>query len=210
MEKHRNKFFTIFVLVGTVIATALIFIGTHRIQQITDIPQSLASSHPTPTPDENIDITIPSPDGKYELGMVNTKKSDGTITQTFTAANLSDKSSVNVYSYIAKNKDDLLSIPFNCFSPNNKYMMLSHEDGGQTKHIVLRTDGQEIAKGGKYVEVENSFYNKYSDFDITDVTGWGGYSLLLVNTNFKDGKVGPSWWFDTSNLSFIRLSTRFN
>lgn len=211
MEKRRKLFFTVFLLVGTILTVALVIVGSVKVQNGTPENQSYAYVKPTPTimvPEKPSQYEVLSPDGKYLLTM-ETLKNDESIKQSFSVKAVEDDTSVKIFDR-KSSLNDPVTIPYNSFSPNNKYIMLLINDTEKLTHIVLRTDGKDITEGQKYAEIEKNFYGKYSDFDITDVTGWGGYSLVVVNTNNKDGKVGPSFWFDLSNLSFIHLSTRFN
>lgn len=104
-----------------------------------------------------------------------------------------------------------VAIPFNTWSPDNKYLFLKETEGGEDSYIVMTSSGNAIRENYQIVNVGERFYEKYAqDYKITDVTGWAAPTLLLVNTDKVDGTVGPSFWFDVSSLSFIRLSTRFN
>ena len=60
------------------------------------------------------------------------------------------------------------------------------------------------------IEFAELFESKYPEYKITAVTGWGGLNLIVINTDKIDGGTGPSFWFDLSGHSFIRLSNRFN
>ena len=83
-------------------------------------------------------------------------------------------------------------------------------DFEKPEYIVLRTDGKDMKDGKNYVEITKLFYEKYDDFVISDVTGWGGEGLIVLNSKSPDGETGPSFWFDLSGFGFIRLSTIFN
>lgn len=208
MEQHRSKLFLALVSLGTLILTGVAILSSYRVSKPSPVPRSFAAN-PTPTPTEVSKESILSPDGKFTLTLASVKKANGQIGQTFSITNEKDKTTTKIFSKDSS-QENRIFIPFNTFSPNDNFIFLEYPDSGTKKHLVLRTDGKEIAKGKQSVEVEERFYEKYPDFVITEVTGWGGYSLIVVNTNFKDGKTGPSWWFDLSNLGFIRLSTRFN
>jgi hypothetical protein len=209
MEKRHKKFLIAFAAAWTLFLTGLIVFTALRKSEPTPIPESMASN-PTlkPTPKDE-KVIVSSPDGKLNLQMVNEKQQDRSIIQTFTIISGEEEPPVEVYKSLSED-DSLISIPFNAFSPNNKYLFLKYEGGQGPKRIVIRTDGENIKGDEKSVEIEKSFYEKYPDFKITDVTGWGGYSVIVVNTDNKEGTTGPSWWFDMSNFSFVRLSTRFN
>lgn len=208
MEKHPSKLFIISTLLSSLIITGGIFVVLNNLKNPNPEKSSFASTVPTPTPD-NSKQEILSPDGKYTLTVENKDRANAVVAQTFSITTNEDKTPVTILNKNS-NKDNLLTVPFNTFSPNNKYLFLEYKKDGSPVHIVLRTDGKDMTKDEKYVEIESRFYDKYPDFKITEVTGWGGYTLVVFNTDTAEGKAGPSWWFDATSLSFIRLSTRFN
>ena len=208
MEKRRSKLFLTFILTGTFLLAGLVFFGSLRVKEGTPQPESFAS---TEIPEEVKETTVDviSPNEKATLTMKGLKKADGTLKQTFFISSDATKESVEVYTHESNPSYQIL-IPYNTFSPDNKYFFLKIEDPERPQYIVVRTDGKNIRNEEKSVEITSLFYEKYEEFVITDVTGWGAYSLIVVNTNYKDGKIGPSFWFDLSNFGFIQLSNRFN
>jgi hypothetical protein len=53
------------------------------------------------------------------------------------------------------------------------------------------------------MEISELFYAKYSEYKITDITGWAAPNLLIVNTDDVNSEEGPSFWFDVSSKTFI-------
>jgi hypothetical protein len=209
MEKRRNIFTIVFLAVATLVIAGLAFFASRTIQSQEPIKTDLASG-PTTVPAKKEETQeYPSSDGTYTLTMKNSGDVGGTVHQTFSITSEDSQEQVVIYE---KDSDSgsLLSVPANTFSPNHKFIFLTYKEVGINRYIVLRTDGEDIKKDSKTVEIVSQFSEQYPDYVITDVTGWGGYALLVVNTDTKDGETGPSWWFDTTSFSFIRLSTRFN
>ena len=208
MEKRRSKLFLTFILTGTFLLAGLVFSGSLRVQKGSPQPERFASTE-MPVDEKETTVDVISPNEKVTLTMKGLKKADGTLKQTFFISLDAAKESVEIYTHESDPSYQIL-IPYNTFSPDNKYIFLKIEDPERAQYIVVRTDGKNIKGEEKSVEITSLFYEKYEEFVITDVTGWGGYSLIVVNTNYKDGKIGPSFWFDLSNFSFIQLSNRFN
>ncbi len=209
MEKHRNKFFTTFLIAGTLFIAGLAISARSRVEREVPLRSSLASEDVQVKAIKEEKAVIFSPDGKYTLTVYNASQTNGVLLQTFSVFSEEDKTPVKIFEK-ESNAQNLVSVPPNTFSPDNKYIFLRYEDSGKSRYIVLRTDAKDIKEGSKLIEIETLFAEKQSNFVITDVTGWGSYSLIVINTDTKDGKKGPSWWFDLSNFSFIRLSSRFN
>lgn len=208
MEKPRNKFFLAFLITGTFLLAGLTFFGSFRVKTGTSQPESFASTLIPPEVKE-ISVDVLSPNEKATLTMKVLKMVDGAISQKFFISTDSGKENLEIYSQVSDPESQIL-IPYNTFSPDNKYIFLKIGDVESPKYITLRSDGKNIKGDEKSVEITSLFYEKYGDFVIMDVTGWAGNSLIIVNTNFKDGRIGPSFWFDLSNLSFTQLSARFN
>lgn len=148
------------------------------------------------------DQDILSPDGKMTL-RVNQKKAEEGNTWVFSVGD--DQILKATYP-----TEVSIIVPFNTFSPDNKYIFLKKLSPGSTHYIVLATDGKSFSSESQGLEVTSLFYEKYTDYKITDVTGWASPTLCVINTDKISGGEGPSFWFDVSSKSFIQLSTRFN
>ena len=209
MGKHYKILLTILITFGLFLAAGLVFGGSLKLKKEIPIKTNLSYDVKAEIPlkDEKVDFI--SPDGKAILTVKRGREVNGIITQTFYISTEKDENPVKFFEK-ESSPESLISVPDNTFSPDNKYIFLKYDELGTIRYIVLRTDGEDIKKDGKTVEIVGLFNEKYQDFVITDVTGWGSYSLIVVNTDTLDGKTGPSWWFDLSNFSFIRLSSRFN
>jgi len=145
------------------------------------------------------DTEIGSPDGKWALKERREKTNDSTI-YTYITVNLTSGAQKEILKKTVP-EGTTITVPLNTFSPDDKYMFLKEEGPDGIKYLVFP---------GADVEVSSLFAAKYPEYVITDVTGWGGYSLLVVNTDKKEGGVGPSFWFEAGSHAFTKLSTRFN
>jgi hypothetical protein len=187
-----------------------IFVAANRKVQAPSLP-TFASTFATPTPSPSDSITtttIKAPDGKMTL-TVQDEEAEGGLKKTFSTQGVVG-ALTEIYSETVPG-GNVLSVPYNTFSPDDRYLFLKETaPTTQTYYYVLATNGKPIANGSNILEISSLFYAKYSDYVITDVTGWGGLTLLIVNTNNKDGEQGPSFWFEVPSGGFIRLSTRFN
>jgi len=131
--------------------------------------------------------------------MKESKTQDNT-TYSFLTTN-SDGTQKEVFTKIVPSTSTL-SIPANTFSPDDKYIFLKEDDSGLVDYFVVTPSGT--------LDISSLFAAKYPNYKITDVTGWGGMTLIVVNVNNSDGSIGPSFWFNVSGKSFIQLSDRFN
>lgn len=163
---------------------------------------------PIPTPGLHKEENVVSPDMKQTL-VVKEHQDQDLVTHTFWTLSEEDSAPKQIFTRTV-DLSQTITIPFNTWSPGNKYLFLKESNGGHDSYVVLRSIGEAIAKDLETVRVEDLFTRKYMNYKITDVTGWAAPTLLIVNTDKVDGGVGPSFWFDVSTLAFTQLSTRFN
>ena len=169
----------------------------------------------TPTPKPVIPIAKAdqimsqgSPDGKFTLTMQE-RKGSAEVTYIFQMMDETSHTQKNIFTKSVPTGTSI-SIPFNTFSSDNKYLFLKEVTGSQTTYFVLTASGLPITKDVQTIDFSTLFTAKYPNYVITDVTGWAGPTLVVINTNKIDGTIGPSIWFDVASKSFIQLSTRFN
>lgn len=103
----------------------------------------------------------------------------------------------------------VISIPYNTWSPNNKYFFLKETGPGGTSFFVLSASEDSSSQNEKTANITDLFTQKYPDLKIGDVTGWGGINLVVVNSLRNNESKGPSFWFEMPSHSFIQLSTHF-
>lgn len=202
MEKHHYK---ILILIIVLIAAFGIIFISQKIQKTDNktYTPSIAEAQEEPQL-----TSVSSPDGKMNLVM-NKKKGENTITYTFLLTNEVSGGQKEIFTKTVP-KETKLSIPANTFSPDNKYIFLKEESMGQADYFVLTTSGASISKDLQTYDISSSFAIKYPDLTVTDMTGWGGINLIVINTNKANGVKGSSFWFDVPSLSFIQLSNRFD
>lgn len=199
MEKHHYK---LLILIFVIIAIASVFFV-----KFSKVPENSDSTafEPTPAPvpvAEAMEPTfsnVDSPDGKLILTMKkeNTQSGDYLTFYTTDLAGIQKTIFAKTASIGAT-----LSIPANTFSPDNKYVFLKEVFGGVANYF--------IPIPSEIIDISSMFTAKYPDYVVTDMTGWGGINLIVINTDKVSGGIGPSFWFDVPSRSFIKLSSRFN
>jgi hypothetical protein len=205
MDKRLSKIIIIVVVVLAVLVVAMLVAMNQQPQvyvgNIVERPKPVLAEEP-------IESEVVAPDGKFTAILTHLKNGD-TINYKFIITNTKDGSQKEIFKRTTPVTSEM-SLPDNTFSSDNKYVFLKLTDGGKDQYIVMRTDGEELLKDTQTLELVGMFYEKYSDFVVTDVTGWAGPTLLVVNSDKAEGGIGPSFWFDLSSRTFIKLSTRFN
>ena len=142
-----------------------------------------------------------SPDGKLTL-LMNTIKDKTGVTYIFT---------VSGKEIFTKTVDPsiTISIPYNAWSPNGKYIFLKEERPEGVRFFALSINVLSSDQNDQTADITDLFTKKYPDLEIEDVTGWGGIGEIIVNSVKSDGNRGPSFWFEMPSRNIVQLSTRF-
>lgn len=147
------------------------------------------------------ETTVLSPDGSISLSMSSFRSGDVRIWSFSVNDKLVAKLEVEMSSEV--------SVPFNAISPDNKYFFVKVSQNGGALYYLY--SGEDAGAGDQLgQEISALFYEKYPDLLISDITGWGGPNLLIINTEKADGSFGTSYWFNIYTQKFIQLSNRFN
>jgi len=208
MEKHPR------ILISAVLAFLIVgflsVLPTRGQQPKITLPNSQGTSYTPPVAraDASQETTVRSPDGKWALKMKEEKGKENVI-YVFSILSSSDGSQKEIFRKTVSTTSTM-SIPVNTFSPDDKYIFLKEMGVGGAGYLVFSVSGAPLVKDTLTVEISGLFADKYPDYKITDVTGWGGVNLIVINTDKSDGSLGSSFWFDVASRSFIKLSTRFN
>ncbi|HJY98884.1 MAG TPA: hypothetical protein VJ227_04170 [Patescibacteria group bacterium] len=191
-----TKFLTITIAIASLLA-AILFLRPAKKEFAPNLP--VVASDPTPVPSQL--TTVRSPDGKATLVMRERKEEGGT-TYTFTVSSEKDPSYKEIFTKTLA--EGGITIPFNTFSPDDKYILLKENLPGGTRYFVV------ALANGQIFEASDLFAEKFgSDYVVSDATGWGGLNLVVINTQKVGGGSGPSFWFEVPSQAFIRLSHSF-
>jgi hypothetical protein len=202
MAKHHFK---LLVLIIVLIAAFGIIYASQKMQSKDAPSYTVPLLAEAKVPHET---SVISPDGELTLVM-NEEESEEGIIYTFFVVNSENGLKSKVLTKV-NSSGETISVPDNTFSPDKKYFFLKEESSGQASYIVLKTSGELITEDSQTINVSSLFMAKYSDYIITDMTGWGGINLIIINTDKTSGGTGPSFWFDVPYKSFIQLSSRFD
>lgn len=205
MDNRQPK---IIILASLLLSAVIVFFVLDKKSTPAGSPAGLPNSTPPSAKAEvSQPVSVTSPDGNWVLSMKEQKNKDST---NFRFSILDDNGGQKEIFSQTVPLTGTFSIPANTFSPDDRYVFLKETTPAQTNYIVLTSLGAPIAKDVQTLEISGLFTAKYPNYKITDVTGWGGTTLLVINTDKSDGTQGPSFWFDVAGRSFIQLSTRFN
>lgn len=149
-----------------------------------------------------------SPDGKEKVIMKVTENNDGTKTYAFSTA---DRDGNNEKIIFIKTNDlqKDMTIPFNTWSPDNKYFFIQENSASGKSIFVFSATGAQFANGEVYLDVTDLFAKTNTGNNFNQATGWASESLIIINTTRENNTEGPSYWFEVPSKAIIQLSTKF-
>lgn len=146
-----------------------------------------------------------SPDGTKKLLLKTTQNVNGTRSYEVFTTDGSGNNTQPVYTTIL-GRTDSLNIPFNTWSPDNKYFFLQKNT---TDALVLKATGEPIDGDQVTEDITDTFVAKNIPNHPLETTGWASPTLLIVNTTATDGTRGPSYWFEVPTKAILQLSGQF-
>jgi len=208
MVKHPTKLLILACLIVSIASVVFVLRSRDLTYKESSVPKNDSYTPQIAKANPPNEAEVGSPDGKWTLKMKE-EKGKGEATYIFWIINLADGSQNEIFRKTISLGTTMV-IPANTFSPDDKYVFLKEVDSGGIKYLALSATGGLVAKDTQTFEIASLFAEKHPDYKITDVTGWGGVNLLVINTSKDGGGQGPSFWFDMGSQSFIQLSNRFN
>lgn len=213
--KHYKSELVVLISIIFTFAVTLFVLSNRNKTEDTRVYSAEVPVYSTPVPIPQSSVPTPSltnifesPDGKVSL-TVRKEMDKNTTNYSFFLSEGQNADQKYIFSR-SENVGQSITIPYNTWSPDNLFFYLVENVPGNKNYLVFYSTGKIFANNLPYINISELFRQKFPDLILTDITGWGGLNLLVVNTNNKDGTLGYSYWFDMSNFSFIRLSTRFN
>ncbi|MBI4089186.1 MAG: hypothetical protein HY424_00590 [Candidatus Levybacteria bacterium] len=149
-----------------------------------------------------------SPDGTKKVIMKITKNDDDTSTYDFLTADENNANEQLVFTKIL-NSTQNMTIPFNTWSPDNKYFFIQENKGSNKSIFVFNAAGAPFATGETYLAASDLFKQKITENNFNEATGWASETLIIINTIKQDNSKGPSYWFEVPSKAVIQLSTEF-
>lgn len=101
-----------------------------------------------------------------------------------------------------------LEIPYNSWAPDNSYFFLKEISLSGSDYLVFSASAELFPEEKKQLNVKELFFAKYPEHTITEITGWGTVTSLIVNTLLGEEKI--SFWFNVKNQTFTRLGNYFD
>ena len=159
---------------------------------------------PTMITSENV---MDSPDGSQTLTLER-KENNGEVTYLLFTSLKSDPNKQLIYKQQIDGYKNL-EIPFNTWSPDNKYLFIKEKSPTIDNYYVFQSNGSLFTNNQSYLSIQELFNKSIQNYNIEEVTGWADPLLLIVNTKSTETNDKVSFWFDVTSQSFIQLGTYF-
>lgn len=209
IELESVSLFLLAVIVGIVVALYYNHFPKNRTVFSLPVMDVFATPTPTPPPTPKVEtFSNISPDGAKKLTMTVTPNKTTSKTYTFSVSNADGVSPQSIYS-INLPIDETMDIPFNGFSPDNKFIFLEHNTRDGNEAFVFRANGDAMTETEQYLNAPAIFLARQTGYTYQVTTGWASETLLIINTTTKDGGKGPSYWLEVPGKAVIQLSTEF-
>ncbi|HYK08952.1 MAG TPA: hypothetical protein VEW42_05630 [Candidatus Eisenbacteria bacterium] len=168
-----------------------------------------ATPTPTPPPTPKVEtFSNVSPDGTKKLTMTVTPHATTSKTYAFSVSNADESNPQSIYS-INLPIDETMNIPFNAFSPDDKFLFLEHNTRDGNEAFVFRASGDPMTDTKQYFNAPAIFIAHQTGNTYQETTGWASETLLIINTTLSNGDKGPSYWLEVPSKAVIQLSTQF-
>ncbi|HEX8965707.1 MAG TPA: hypothetical protein VF820_04725 [Patescibacteria group bacterium] len=149
-----------------------------------------------------------SPDGNKKVIMQTTTNKDASKTYEFSIVDMQTNVEKTIFTQTVDTNSSF-SIPFNTFSPDDKYFFIQETKSEEQEYMVFETSGNAFNNGQNFLDVTSILTSKITAYTIDQVTGWASETLLIANTKKSDGSQGPSYWLDVPSKAVIPLATEF-
>lgn len=149
-----------------------------------------------------------SPDGAKKLIMKVTENNDNTKTYDFSVSDENGSNEQFIFTKILDSANSM-TIPFNTWSPDNKYFFIQQDTGDIKGVFAFKATGATFANGETFLDVTDLFAKAATGNNFGEATGWASETLIIINTVKSDNTKGPSYWFEIPSKAIIQLSTEF-
>ena len=179
------------------------------VMQFQDVENDSSTVVPSPTVSiSNSKVTSQiSPDGTKILTMTQTIRQDGSKKYDVVASDIDGSNQKSIYTTSMPAEGDL-SIPFNAWSPDDRYVFVNRTDVSGFSSLIMRADGESLTSGSQMFDAKGLFDARNTGNSYQESTGWASENLVIINAVRQDGEKA-SYWLEVPSGAIIPLSTQF-
>jgi hypothetical protein len=169
------------------------------------VPTAVTTEMPLPQSTTESEI---SSDGEKKVVLETAYNRDNSKSVRLSTSDESGENSRIIFSKTVS-LESMIVLPYNTWSPDNRYFFIEEHTYGDMNVLVFNAQGEAFANDEAYLDVTEIFAGQETGHTFREATGWGSYSVLIVNTTTSENEQGPSYWFEVPSKAVIRLSTLF-
>ena len=171
------------------------------------VPTEMIAPTETPAPKITIVSQISS-DASVKVELKSTILNDKTQNVTLTTTDSKDENTHVIFTKtLAENQNIIL--PFNAWSPDNKYFFITQNNPEGAVVSVYKASGDPFSDGKQSLDLTGVFKDHAPNYNFKEATGWASETLIIINTTTQNHEVGPSYWFEVPSEAVIQLSSVF-
>lgn len=168
---------------------------------------TMPTAFPTEIPIIRSSVSEISSDGSKKVISQTIQNRDGSKSVTVsTQDGNGDNGQVIFNNTIEKGKS--IVIPYNTWSPDNKYFFIQKNTPGGSEIMVFNAKGEPFVSGENYLDLTGLFQKQVTGNNFSEATGWASETLIIVNGVSK-GNTKVSYWFEVPSKAIMQLSTVF-
>lgn len=209
--KRQLELETIFLLMIGAAISIFFVVYKNNYQPQFSMASNTPMSSPTPEATTNPKITFfsqISPDGTKKVIMKKTETQDNMVTYSFSTVNENDSNEKLIFTEKVDSSSSM-DIPFNTWSPDDKYFFIEKNVGGIKSAFAFKATGEQFSGTEAYLDVTDIFAKQNTGNNFSEATGWASETLIIINTVKADNTKGLSYWFEVPGKAIIPLSTEF-
>lgn len=201
-KQKSNLSFLIMTLLASVLITGSVLYSKSTTNLQADATQIIPEANVIIT-DTNTTSSQISPDGLFSLTIKTQKNSKNEKTVEIFVQDEEQQQDTLIFTYQTDSSTSI-EIPFNTWSPDNKYFFIQENTINNQRYLVFKTSGELIGET-EFIDVASLYTQQEFSNSLTQITGWASNAYLVVLTT--NGKTNASYWFDVYSHKFIRLSS---
>jgi hypothetical protein len=209
-----HKIESVFLIIVTAMACLFLAISINK-PELKIFPtrtaieaNSIETSLPTEIPIPESTVSEISSDGTKKVVLKTIQNKDETKSVILSIED-SGSGEQQVIFEVTLKKGKSIVIPYNTWSPDNKYFFIQENTSTGTEIRVFNAKGESFASGETYLDLTGLFGKLEIGNNFSEATGWASETLIIVNTTSQDDTKGPSYWFEVPRRAIMQLSTEF-
>lgn len=209
--KHRMESITLLTMAGVMGLFLALSVNNKELKitptMVSIDANSIESPIPTEIPTYESVVSEISSDGTKRVILRTIQNNNETKAVTLLTEDSGGENTQIIFNMTLE-KEKSIKIPYNTWSPDNKYFFIQENSSAGTEIKVFDAKGEPFASGENYLDLTGLFRERETVNSFSEATGWASENLIIVNAATKQN-TKVSYWFGVPSKAIIQLSTLF-